>query len=130
MSCVLRVRGAHFKVSEFLSGSTLKPLVVVQRGQSQYPNSPVPDASGFHVSVSEADFSQLKGQVKDAVQFLEKNQMELTRLVAFPGVEKVSLDFGIEERDMAAQSESFPPELLRVAGGLGIWLSFTLYPSH
>ena len=67
-------------------------------------------------------------QVADAVRFVEQNQAELARLVAFPGVEKVSLDFGIEERDMAAQSERFPANLLRVMGNLGIWLEFTLYP--
>jgi hypothetical protein len=67
-------------------------------------------------------------QIADAVRFVEQNQAELARLVAFPGVESVSLDFGIEERDMAAQSERFPPNLLRVVGNLGIWLEFTLYP--
>jgi hypothetical protein len=41
--------------------------------------------------------------------------------------EKVSLDFEIEERDMAAQRERFPPNLLRIVGNLGIWLEFTLY---
>jgi len=50
------------------------------------------------------------------------------RLVGFPGVENVSVDFGIEERDVAAQSERFPPNLLRMLGSLGIWLEFTLYP--
>ena len=131
MSCVLRVRGTNFAVDEFLSTSTLKPVVVVRRGQSQYPNSApsrIPDASGFHAVASEADFSQLQVQVEDAVRFLEQNHTELARLVAFPEVERVSLDFGIEERDVAAQSECFPTNLLRIAGNLGIWLEFTLYP--
>jgi hypothetical protein len=131
MSCVLRVRGTNFAVDEFLSKSTLKPVVVVRRGQSQYPNSApsrIPSASGFHALASEADFSQLQVQVEDAVRFLEQNHTELARLVAFPEVEMVSLDFGIEERDVAAQSERFPPDLLRIAGNLGIWLEFTLYP--
>ena len=66
----------------------------------------------------------------DAVQFVEQNQAELARLVGFPGVENVSVDFGIEERDVAAQSERFPPNLLRMLGSLGIWSEFTLYPSQ
>ena len=132
MSCVLRARGTNFAVDEFLSTSTLKPIVVARRGQPLYPNSPpgstIPNASGFHAVASEADFSQLQVQVGDAVRFLEQNHTELARLVAFPEVERVSLDFGIEERDVAAQSECFPPDLLRIAGSLGIWLEFTLYP--
>jgi hypothetical protein len=130
MSCVLRVSGCNFEVDEFLSKSTLTPIVVVRRGESQYTNSPIPTASGFHVAVSDADFSQLQAQIDDSVQFLELYEGELARLVAFPGVERTALDFGIEERDVAAQSENFPPNLLSAAGNLGIWLAFTLYPSQ
>ena len=54
-----------------------------------------------------------------------ENFVTLRELVA---KEKVSLDFGIEERDMAAQRERVPPNLLRIVGNLGIWLEFTLYP--
>ena len=134
MSCVLRARGTNFAVDEFLSKSKLKPIVVARRGHPQYPNSrpssQVPDNSGFHVDVSDAEFSQLQTQIEDAVQFLKKNNEELARLVAFPGVDRIALDFGIEERDVAAQSENFPPNLLSAAGSLGIWLAFTLYPSR
>lgn len=85
-------------------------------------------ASGFHADVSAADFSNLAGQIADAVQFVERNRNELARLIGFPGVENVSIDFGIEERDVAAQSERFPPNLLSALGNLGISLEFTLYP--
>jgi hypothetical protein len=85
-------------------------------------------ASGFHTDLSAADFSNLQSQIADAVQFVGQNRGELARLVGFPGVEDVSVDFGIEERDVAAQSERFPPNLLRMQGSLGICLEFTLYP--
>jgi hypothetical protein len=85
-------------------------------------------ASGFHADVSAADFSKPQSQIADAVQFVEQNRNELARLVGFPGVEYVSVDFGIEERDVAAQREQFPPNLLAMLGGLGIYLEFTLYP--
>ncbi|HEV2314949.1 MAG TPA: hypothetical protein VGR94_06565 [Candidatus Acidoferrales bacterium] len=130
--CVLRARGASFVVDEFLASSSLTPITVFRRGQPQWaqapPGTPIPNESGFHAIASEADFSNLQAQITDAVYFLEQNQDELARLVAFPGVEKVSLDFAIEERDMAAQSERFPPNLLRIVGNLDIWLEFTLFP--
>jgi hypothetical protein len=110
----------------------LKPITIIRREQPQWPNSPpgspIPNESGFHAIASEADFSNLQGQIADAVHYLEQNKNELVRLVAFLGVERVSLDFGIEERDIAAQSERFPPNLLRILGNLGIFLEFTLYP--
>lgn len=87
-------------------------------------------ASGFHTNVSAADFSNLQDQIADAVQFVEQNQGELARLVGFPGVENVSVDFGVEERDVVAQSERFPPNLLRMLGNLGISLEITLYPCN
>jgi hypothetical protein len=134
MSCVLKVKGDNFAVDEFLAGSSLEPIAIFRRGDPRLPASqpegPKLGASGFHLPASDADFSNLQAQIADAVRFLELHQSELTRLAAFPGVESVSLDFGIEEREVAAQSERFPPILLRMAGNLGIWLVFTLYPSQ
>ena len=72
--------------------------------------------SGFHADISAADFSNLQGQIADGLQFVEQNHDELVRLVNFPGVECVSVDFGIEERDVPAQSERFAPNLLRMLG--------------
>ena len=132
MSCVLRARGVSFAIDEFLAKSKLTPIAIFRRGQPQWPNapsgSPIPNESGFHAVASEADFSNLQAQIADALHFLEQNQDELLRLVAFRGVERVTLDFGIEEREIAAQSERFPPNLLRILGNLGIFLEFTLYP--
>jgi hypothetical protein len=129
MPCVLRARGSSFAVDEFLAASSLRPITVFHRGQKQSSKSRPMPASGFHADVSAADFSNLQGQIADAVQFVEQNRGELARLVGFPGVEDVSVDFGIEERDVPAQSERFPPNLLRAMGSLGISLAFTLYPA-
>ena len=128
MSCVLRARGSSFAVDEFLAASSLQPITVFHRGEKQSSKSRPMTAAGFHAVVSAADFANLQGQIADAVQFVQQNQDELARLVGFPGVENVSVDFGIEERDVAAQSERFPPNLLGMLGSLGISLEFTLYP--
>jgi hypothetical protein len=132
MSCVLRAKGVGFAVDEFLAGSKLKAIAVFRRGEPRAPEAqsegPKLSASGFNVTASGADFSNLQVQIADAILFLEQNQDELARLAAFPGVEILSLDFGIEERYVAAQSECFPPKLLRIMGNLGISLEVTLYP--
>jgi hypothetical protein len=128
VSCVLRAIGPSFAVDQFLAASSLQPITAFHRGEKQSSKSQPMTVSGFHADVSAADFSDLQKQIADAVQFVERNQSELARLVSFPGVEDVSMDFGIEERDVAAQSERFPPNLLRMLGSLGIHLEFTLYP--
>jgi hypothetical protein len=130
MSCVLRAWGVSFAVDEFLAASALKPITVFRRGERQSTKleGPILEGSGFHAVASDAEFSDLEVQIADAVRFLEHNQRELARLVGFPGVDRISLDFGIDERDVVFQHERFPPNLLRIAGNLGIWLEFTLYP--
>jgi len=126
--CVLRAIGFGFAVDEFLAASSLRPITIFHRGEKQSAMSRPMTTSGFHADVSAANFSNLASQIADAVQFVERNRDELARLIGFPGVENVSVDFGIEERDVAAQSERFPPNLLRMLGNLGISLEFTLYP--
>ena len=128
MPCVLRAFGANFDVNKFLAESSLQPITVSHRGEKQSSKSRAVPTSGFHSDVSGADFANLQRQITDAVHFVEQNHGELARLVDFPGVQNVSVDFGIEERDVAAQCERFPPNLLRILGSLGMWLDFTLYP--
>lgn len=129
MPCVLRASGSNFAVDDFLASSSLQPLTVFHRGEKQSPRSRSMTASGFYADVSAADFSDLQGQIGDAIQFCELNRNELVRLVGFPGVENVSADFGIQERDVPAQCERFPANLLSILGNLGICLQFTLYGS-
>jgi hypothetical protein len=105
MSCVLRAKGVNFAVDEFLAGSPLKPIAIFRRGElprygDSQPDGPKPSFSGFNLSASDADFSEVQLQIANAIHFLEQNQAELARLVAFPGVEDVYLDFGIEERNI------------------------------
>lgn len=70
----------------------------------------------------------MDGQQADALAFLQQYERELRLLAAFPGVQDIVLDFGIEDRDVVAQVDSFSPELLRRMGALDISLDMTRYP--
>ena len=61
------------------------------------------------------------------MSFLDEYEEELRRLGRFPGVEGVSLDFGIRWREVAAQTDTFPSDLLWRAGALDISLEITHY---
>jgi hypothetical protein len=96
MSCVLRVGGANFAVEELLADSQFKPSAVFRAGEPRSPSKPEGRKrafSGFNFDVSEADFSRLTVQIKDATRFLEENKKELFRLATFSGMEEISLDF-------------------------------------
>ncbi len=126
--CVLRVSGETFEVDRFLSKSNWVPLAVFRPGEPKTRlSNESSKQSGFNVSVSDADFSELPKQIADALRFLETNEGELARIREVRGV-LITVDFGIEERDVAAQTETFPAELLLLLGQLGISLTFTLYP--
>ncbi len=83
--------------------------------------------SGVNITVSQADFTNLKRQIRETLRFLEKYKSALARIRRTPGVEQITLDFGVAARDVAAQFDSFPPELLLAAGKLGIGLEISWY---
>jgi hypothetical protein len=112
--------------------STLEPLVVYHRGEPRAPASnpigPMHRNSGLNVSVSKHEFSDLVGQIEDAIKFLICNAQEMRRLRDFPGLEGMELDFPVEDRDVAVQRDRFPPELMALLGELRIGLAVSHYP--
>ncbi|MDJ0865674.1 MAG: hypothetical protein QNK03_06175 [Myxococcota bacterium] len=134
--CVLRATGAEFDPDAFLEGSRLQPRKVFRRGDPRLPNSqpdgPRHQTSGIHIDVSEAQWSDLPGQVADAERFLSANRDEVERLAGAPGVTDLVLDFPIELRidgeGVAAQFDRFPASLVRLAGALGLALELSTYP--
>ncbi|MBD2098585.1 hypothetical protein H6F90_26295 [Trichocoleus sp. FACHB-591] len=126
MSCMFRATGFDFAVDKFLQQSTLIPDSVWHRGEHRLAKR-VHEGSGFSMVASQADMSNPQQQVEDAIAFLKANQVELERLQKFSGVERICLDFGIEDRDVAVQCDYFPPELLRLAGNLNIGIEVTRY---
>jgi hypothetical protein len=131
VSCVLRAAGPAFDVDAFLRDSSLKVDAVYRRGESRTSGKTggrVAVNSGFNACASDAGINDLGGQVREAVEFLQRHEAELRRLRAFPGADLVALDFGIQWRDVAAQSDTFPAALLRLAGNLDIGLTVSHYP--
>jgi hypothetical protein len=88
--------------------------------------------SGFTVDVSDDSWETLSGQIEDAIAFLKKNKAGLELLRAAPGVEDMRLDFPvdlkIDRRNIMTQSEYFPPDLVSIAGSLGLGIELSVYP--
>src|SRR6185295_4997963 len=82
--------------------------------------------SGLSLDVSSAD-GDFDAEIAVAIAFLSIHEAELRRLRDFPGVTDVRLDFGYYRRDVAAQCDYLPPELLARAGKLGIGIELSLY---
>ena len=133
--CVLRAYGEDFDVDAFLVGSPLEPCAVMHRGVVQYSKSKrsPPEYSGFHASVCDAEWTGVHDHVAGAMTYLERHSDELQRLRAYPGVEVLLLDVPVDLRlgrkEVAVQGESFPIELVRLAGRTGVALGITIYPA-
>ncbi len=127
MSCVLRAFGDKFKPTDFFDDSPLEPDSVYEKRDPRKPEDPDATFSGFNLTVSDATIDELEIQILQAMSFLDEYEEELRRLGRFPGVEDVSLDFGIRWREVAAQTDSFPSDLLWRAGALDISLEITHY---
>ncbi|MFC4639801.1 hypothetical protein [Deinococcus hohokamensis] len=131
MSCVLRASGTTFDVDRYLTQTELSPVVirVFRQGERDWPGQKLPhDSSGLNLRASEAEFSALSTQIDDTLTFLDTYAADLRLLTSFPGVEDIVLDFGIEDRDVAAQADYFPPGLLQRMGALNIGLVVSRYP--
>jgi hypothetical protein len=132
MAAVLRVSGAAFDPDRFCAGSGLQPCRLYRKGEPTLPASEPDgrrnDRSGINVVASEADFGEFPRQVEEATAFLLAHREELARLRDFPGVEAMTLDFGIARRDVVVQCDYLPPDLLRVVGELGMGIELSQYP--
>ncbi len=132
MGCVLRVSGKNFDVDKFLKKTKQKICKVYYRGMPIFKSKPAGEKyreSGINFTVSKADFSNLKGQIKGAIKYLNKHNAELKQLSRCPDLDgEMLLDFGVEDRDTYTQADLLPSELLKSAGCLNISISISRYP--
>jgi hypothetical protein len=130
MSCQLLVTGKDFDVDEFLSTSLWRENVTVfHQGEPTCSKlQPIRNYSGFSVDISSQDEESLDRQVQDATEFLERNVLELERLVAFSHIDEVVLRIGVFwlENTVCCQI-SIPPLLLLLTGKYGISLEINTY---
>lgn len=132
---VLRASGRTFDVDAFLASSKLVPCEVARRGEPVFrtkPNGRKLLRSHLHVSVSEADWGNWKKLVSDSLRFISSHERELRRLVRYPGVEGVELDFPTEVSESVWEGHTyssclFPQTLVAKAGSIGLELAFTIY---
>jgi len=52
----------------------------------------------------------------------------LKRLRDFSGLDRMDMEFPVEDRDMVFQSDAFPPRLLSLLGNLNIGLVISRHP--
>ena len=124
--CVLRASGDYFQPQGFLDDSDLVPWNVFRKGERKAEKRSW-DSSGFTVVVSEASGDDLAQQIQDAIEFLRMHKEEVARLMRSEGLDYVQLDFGVNRKNGFLQSSYLPPEILSLAGALGVGVEISIY---
>jgi len=134
MSCILRAYGDNFDVNSFAAATGLVIDSLWVKGEMRFPGSAtiqtINDSSGVRAVASEAEFSELPRQIEDTTEFLRKHHDAIGKLTSYPGVEGAVLDFGVDIYPPGWASFTFPPELLSLAGSLGVSLCLSVYPTE
>lgn len=129
--CVLRASGQDFDVEKFLATSPFNSCTVFRKGEPTSARlKKLRVQSDFNLVVSDdAIGGRESKQISEAAAFVKANRDELLRLVNWPGVESVAMDFGwnFDFGQSLALSNFFPPELLADCGKIGIGIEVSVY---
>ncbi len=133
---VLHVVGETLNPDDVLPSLSLRPYRVWRRGEPVAVTGPragqVYESGGFCCEVSAAD-GLLADEAADALTFLVEHQYAMEALRNHPAVEDVRIDFGHYQRidggRVAVQCDYLGPDLLRLAGELGVGFALSLYPA-
>lgn len=130
--CVLRVYSETDSFAEFLKDSALRPYDVWEKGDMSVRREPH-EYYGFKCAVSDREWTDLDGQVEDALAFLRRYEVELRKLRETHTIcDEMQLDFPYEcrlgKQGIAIQGNYLPAEFLLLAGQLGIGVALSHYP--
>ena len=130
MACYLRVYGDELNVKELIETLEVKPSKVWEKGLPRFKSNPnkLNKNSGFNIEISDAEWNEFEKQKEMAIEYLEIHKTILSSVISYSGVEGGYLDFGIEWRNEAVQSDSFPPILIKLAGQIGLGIELSQYP--
>ena len=135
MSCILTISGRNFDVDSFVDTGKLRPYRKSYKGQPRLKTKPDGEKltrSSISIQTSKADFDNLKKQIADTIRYLKRNKEKLAHISSTKGIEYAVLDFGIDLRidrkEVLTQSDTFPNQLLKLAGDLGLDIKLSIYP--
>ena len=129
MSCILRVSGKALDIDALTSSFAVPAHRTWRIGETRSVISGrVHSDSGANFVASNADFDAFTQQVEDATAFLESNVLAIGKLASFPGVEQVTLDFGVAFLQESVAAFSYlPPKLVALAAQARIGVEISHY---
>ena len=135
MSCILSISGQNFNIDAFIDKSKLRPYKKSYLGRPKLKTKPDGGKLSYSllsIETSKASFDNLTKQIIDTIRFLKRNKDKLATIGFTKGIDHAGLDFGInlriDRKKILFQSDTFPNELLKLAGNLGLDIQLSIYP--
>ena len=124
--CVLRITGENLDPETVLSGVGIVPSAIYRKGEARTRNR-VWETSGMIFTVSDAEANDLQGQIRDAIEFMQKSKGDLKFLSNSSEVSDRRLEFNVDRKKGFRQETFFPANLARLAGAFGIGIELQIF---
>ncbi len=108
----------------------LQRVIVLQALRGFHGRGAVHDRFQISLDVSDKDWDDIKGQIRDAIAFLTAWESELVALIAAHEVTDAYLDFPLYSRldkNVINQNDHLPRELIVLAGRIGLGIEMSIY---
>jgi hypothetical protein len=129
--CVLHISSSKDSFGEFLARTALPVYRSHRKGDIKRKRKGTRyDDYGFSCDVSTRDWTDVPGQIEDAIRFLRVHAAELHTLTSENQVDDIRLDFPIQSRlseDVFFQFDYLPPELIRLCAQHGVGIEISHY---
>ena len=127
--CILEIYSDTDSFKEFIKTTTLPTFKIFEKGE--FTNSlkkRVNENYIISIEISNKKMDNLKGQIKDAIQFLNTNFIEIEKLISIHKVTFSFLSFGVLINENQTTLRNFYPiELLRLANSLNFEIETAIY---
>lgn len=133
MSCNLSIIGEDLDVDALEAKLGLSGFHKNYKGVPRYRTKPEKEKlpySYMSTCVSDAGFEAFEQQVKDVIAYLQQHYDILKLVSGVKEVQYFNLDFGVRYAGKFRQGLYLEPELVRLAGELGMSIEVSLYMSR
>ncbi|MEQ9726235.1 hypothetical protein ABRP29_11440 [Pseudomonas sp. WHRI 8822A] len=124
----MRISGESLDIETALSTCTVQPYLMWKKGEPRLLKGKTHRDSGANFAASEADFDEFPRQLAEATNYLKTHASALALLVATPGVQHSTLDFGLSfQEGSVTQTFHFPSAFIKLAAQIGICVEVSQY---
>jgi hypothetical protein len=131
MSCVLKIMGENLDVDAFVAKTQMDGFDKSYKGDwTNKLKKRKREWSSAGMVISDAGYDDVKTQIKEAIEFLNRHKDNLRHIATTPEIEYATIDFGVDstiDEDHLSQSFYLTKPLIKICAELDIEIELSLY---